>query len=53
MVLHADERGVIQQENEGAGVRVTEGRKEGRKDAALCFHSTWRVCEGERQEKVK
>lgn len=51
MVLHADERRVIQQENEGVG--VTEGRKEGRKDAALCFHSTWRVCEGERQEKVK
>lgn len=40
MVLHADERGVIQQENEGAGVGVMEGRKEGRKDAALCFHST-------------
>ena len=36
-----------------AGVGVTERRKEGRKDAALCFHSTWRVCEGERREKVK
>lgn len=53
MVLHADERGVIQQENEGAGVGVTEGRKEGRKDAHYVFTQLWRVCEGERQEKVK
>lgn len=29
MVLHADQRRVIQQENERAGVGVTEGRKEG------------------------
>lgn len=54
VVLHADDEcEVIQLENEKAGVGGTEGRK----DAALCFYSTWRnemeTGREEEQEKVK
>lgn len=46
MVPHADEWKVIQRESE----KCRGGMTKGRKDVALCFHSTWR--EGE-EVKVK
>lgn len=51
VVLHADER--KESSSRKMKKREWEWRKEGRKDAALSFHSTWRVWDGEKQEKVK